>query len=133
LLTYGDIVPAVEGVKGNCEPYQVISGDDLVGLLAEIWGAEKIIVATDVDGLFHKDPKMFKDAALIKELRSKDRMAISKSGKKIDVTGGMEGKVRKLRIIAEKGIKSQIINGLEMDNLKKALSGDESIGTLILP
>lgn len=133
LLTYGDIVPAVKGVKGNCEPYQVISGDDLVGLLAEIWGAEKIIVATDVDGLFYKDPKVFKDAALIKELRSGKRMAISKTGKRIDVTLGMRGKVRKLQIAAEKGIRSQIINGLKKDNLKKALLGDESIGTLILP
>lgn len=132
-LTYGDIVPTVEGVKGNCEPYQVISGDDLVVLLAESWGAKKIISATDVDGLFDKDPKMFKNATLIKEIRSKDRIAISKSGKEIDVTGGMGKKIRKLQIAAEKGIKCQIINGLKKDNLKKALLGDESIGTLILP
>lgn len=133
LSTYGDIVPTAEGVKGNCEPYQVISGDDLVVLLAEIWGAKKIISTTDVDGLLDKDPKMFEDAVLIKEIRSKDKIAISKSGKKIDVTGSMLEKVRKLQIAAEKGIKSQIINGLKKDNLRKALLGDESIGTLILP
>ena len=133
LTTYGDIVPTAKGVKGDFAPYQVISGDDLVGLLAEIWKAEKIIIAGDTDGLFDKDPKQSKDATLIKEIRSDDPTIFPDSTKKIDVTGGMPKKLRKLQIAAKGGIKCQIINGLKEDNLKKALLGDESIGTLIIP
>ena len=133
LITYGDIVPTTLNVKGNCGSYQVISGDDLVIHLAELWGAKRIIVVTDVDGFFNKDPKVYKDGALIKEIKSREKLMISETRKRIDVTGVMPEKIRKLQIAASKGIKSQIINGLKKDNLKKALLRDESIGTLILP
>ena len=49
----------------------------------------------------------------------------------IDVTGGMKHKVEKMLELAEKGIKSQIINGLVPGNLKKALLDKKVKGTII--
>lgn len=128
--TYGDVVkaPAGDGDYGN---YHVISGDDSAPILAKLWNADKIIMATDIDGVFTKDPKIHKDAKLIKNLGegAKAEYTITR----VDVTGGMSSKVKKLQLVAKDGIKSQIINGLKEGNVKAALLGDESIGTLILP
>lgn len=118
LSTYGDVL---QGGK-------VISGDDLIVLIAEHWQADKIITATDVDGVFTGDPKTG-DAKIIKRLTNQN---IKYTVSNIDVTGGMASKVEKLKQVAVKhGVRCQIINGLKEGNIKAALLGDESIGTLI--
>lgn len=122
LSTYGDVL---SGGK-------IISGDDLVVLLAKQWQADKIITVTDVDGVFTKDPRI-KDAKVIKLLSPETDVKVEYTISKIDVTGGMASKVEKLKRAAEHGIKCQIINGLKEGNVKTALLGDETIGTLILP
>lgn len=48
-----------------------------------------------------------------------------------DVTGGMKQKVEECLKLAERGITSLIINGVENHNLQKALLGKPVIGTLI--
>lgn len=122
LSTYGDVLKSGK----------IISGDDLVALLADVWRADKIIVATDVDGVFTKNPKIYKDAELIKRLSNEKDDRVEYTINSIDVTGGMISKVEKLKRAAKRGIKCQIINGLKEGNIKAALLGDESIGTLIL-
>ncbi len=119
--TYGDVL----------NNGKIISGDDLVVLLAKQWRADKIIAATDVDGVFTKNPHIHKDAELIKALNIDDN-SIGYTKIKIDVTGEMASKVKKLKQAAIDGIKCQIINGAKEGNIKAVLLGDESIGTLIL-
>jgi isopentenyl phosphate kinase len=116
--TYGDIL------KG----YKIISGDDLAVMLADMWKADKIISVIDKDGVFDKNPDMHKDARLIKVVKSKEGIVFN--GTAIDVTGGLENKIKKFLAA---GVKSQIINGMVPGNVKKALLGDESIGTMITP
>lgn len=126
--TYGDIVPTV-GLAGRLGNYEVISGDDLVVGLAKLWKPDKIVMVTDVDGVYTKDPKTDKDAQLIKKIDEK--MKIEYSNNIIDVSGGIGSKIRKLLLAKEFGVKSQIINGLVENNVRNVLLGDESIGTLI--
>lgn len=123
LSTYGDVL---EGSK-------VISGDDLVVLLAKQWEADAIICATDVDGVFTKDPKTNKDAEFISNLGPEDSVKVEYTINRIDVSGGMASKVEKLRRAATHDIKCRIINGLVEGNVQAVLLGDENIGTLILP
>ena len=123
LSTYGDVL----------QNGKIISGDDLVVLLAKQWQASKIITATDVDGVFTKNPKLRKDAALIRTLGYENSAKVEYTVNRIDVTGGMASKVEKLKQAAKHKIKCQIINGLKEGNIKAALLGDETIGTIILP
>jgi len=132
LSTYGDIVPTAEGIKGNCGNFQVISGDDLMIRLGELWEAEKIINVVDVEGIYTQDPKKNKNAKLVKIFRESDAIKFE-SIEGFDVSGAMGSKVRKLLSVVKKGLKAQIISGFKKDNLKKALRGDENIGSLILP
>ena len=131
--TYGDIVKPVEGVSGSLGDYHVISGDDLAILLADLWKADKIIMVIDEDGVYDRNPKKFEDANLIKTIGSSEKLDFLFTSERIDVTGGIAKKVEKLQKAAERGIKGQIINGLKKGYLKRALLGDERIGTLILP
>ena len=121
LSTYGDVL---DGGK-------VMSGDDLVVMLAKEWKADKIITATDVDGVFTKDPKINEDAEFIGCLGSDSNGNVEYATNDIDVTGGMAAKVEKLKSAAKQGIECRIINGLKRGNIKAALLGDESVGTLI--
>jgi isopentenyl phosphate kinase len=97
-------------------------------MLAKLWGADRIISVIDKDGVFDKNPDLHKDANLVKVV--KGREGISFQGTTIDVTGGLENKIRKF---LAGGVKSQIINGLVEGNVRAALLGDESIGTLVMP
>jgi isopentenyl phosphate kinase len=122
LSTYGDML---NGGK-------VISGDDLVVLLAKVWKADEIITATDVDGVFTRDPKTNKDVEFIGRLGSDSNGNVEYTTSNIDVTGGMVAKVEKLKSAAKQGTECRVINGLKEGNIKAALLGDKSIGTFIL-
>ena len=114
----------------------VISGDDLITLIAELWEADKIISVMDVGGLYIGNPKLSSEVKLIRSINASEgiaKLGIEYDSKTIDVTGGIGEKIDKLIETARKGIKGQIIGGLEYDHIKRALLGDESIGTLILP
>jgi isopentenyl phosphate kinase len=124
---YGDVIPSTKGRLGN---YEVISGDDLAIEISKIWKPEKVIMVTDTGGVFTGNPKIYKDARMLKIIRADKNIAYSKS--EFDVTGGIQSKVEKALLVARQGIKTQIINGLIRNNLRKALLGDDNIGTVIL-
>lgn len=120
--TYGDVL--ADG--------KIISGDDIVVLLARKWKADRIIMATDVDGVYTKDPKTNADAKFLPELRASGAESIDYALNAIDVTGGMKSKVEKLKEAAAAGIKCKIINGITPGNVKAAMLGDEGFGTSIV-
>lgn len=121
-ITYGDIVRSYK-------TYKVLSGDDICVFLAKQWKAN-IIMVTDID-VCDADPKKFPDTKPIKEI-SKDEVLKFVMGDRIDVTGGIGEKIRKLQEAAKQGIFCQIINGTKKENIYEALMGNEDIGTKIV-
>ncbi|MCD6403414.1 MAG: hypothetical protein J7K98_03730 [Candidatus Aenigmarchaeota archaeon] len=126
--TYGDGVRTDKVVSplGNLA---VISGDDLVIELAKLWEPDKIIVATDVDGVFTSDPKVHPDAKLLRVVTPQmfDQIVFDRT--KVDVTGGMRSKVLKLFKVANIA-ECRIVNGFKENVIKYAIEGKE-VGTLI--
>ena len=123
-VCYG--VPAYDEFQGIA----VLSGDQITPYLAEKLGAERIIEASDVNGIYTNDPKTNKRAKKIKEINSGNFEEIKKclSGSKaIDVSGGMLQKYLELIDAAKKGIKCQIIH---FKDIKKAFEWKE-VGTII--
>jgi isopentenyl phosphate kinase len=110
----------------------ILSGDHLVPYLASELKASRIVIATDVSGIFDSDPKKNKKAKLVKEITREnvDRMEISGS-RGVDVTGGMKRKVMELLTVAGRGVPSQVVSGLKPGELKRALLGDKKLGTTI--
>lgn len=125
-VSYGDVLVDEEiGLS-------ILSGDQLTPYLAKALKASRIIFATDVGGVYDRDPKEDKNAKLIKEITSANIDSISISGSKAtDVTGGMYGKIKELLDLAEYNIESEVVSALKPNILKKALLGERGLGTLI--
>ncbi len=94
---------------------------------------KRVILCTDVDGIYDKDPKKFKDAKLIKEINKENNEGIISKleGTPGDVTGGIKGKILELINLADKDITSIVINGLIPGRLKDSLMDKEVICTVV--
>jgi isopentenyl phosphate kinase len=126
-VIYGDVVLDMDSkIK-----MAVLSGDQIIKYLAENLKPEKVILGSDVDGIYNKDPKEHADAKIIKVVTSHDDLESVNTTQTVDVTGGMGGKLLELLEIAEIGIESEIINANHDNNIKNALNGEKGIGTLI--
>ena len=104
---------------------------DMVGAeLAEKIGASKYIIATNVDGVYDKDPNKFKDAMQLKEISIKQ--LIQKYGTKWDTAGQniiIDGPA--LEIIDRANIPTFVLNGKKLEELKKAINNQTFNGTII--
>ena len=104
---------------------------DMVGAeLAEKTGAEKFIIATNVDGVYNKDPNKFKDAKQIREISIKQLIAKygtdwNTAGKNVVIDGPA------LKIIDRAKIPTYVLNGIRLDELEKAITNQSFNGTKI--
>ncbi len=114
-------------VMGGTEPAH--STDAVGSILAEFVGADLLINATSVDGLYNKDPKKFQDAQMIGEITPDDMMEMLADNEMKAGTYEFLDKTA-IQIIGRSRIKTVILNGEEPENLEKAIKG--KIGTLII-
>ncbi len=124
-VIHGDVVMDMNRSIRIC----VLSGDQIIKYLGENLNPERVILGTDVDGIYDKNPKKYDDAELMETVTSFDQLS-AEGSLNVDVTGGMQGKLKELLHLAEFGVESQIINAAKESLLKKALKG-EPIGTTI--
>ncbi len=104
--------------------------DELAGAVAKQINADKLILLTNVSGVFDKDPEK-PDAKLIKTIYPDDAAlnistTTSKHGR-----GGMASKLATARKVSTSGIMTHIANANESDVILKIMAGDD-IGTTIL-
>jgi isopentenyl phosphate kinase len=130
------ITPVLYGdaVFDETQGFSILSGDQILAYLAIHFPSERVIMCVDVDGLYTNDPKLNSSAKLLPEI-SIDTLKISQLtiGDSIsdDVTGGMAGKIAELIPAIEKGCEVNLINGLHVNRLFKALKGMDVKGTTI--
>jgi uridylate kinase len=115
-------------VMGGTEPAH--STDAVGSILAEFVGADLLINATSVDGLYDKDPQKYDDAVKIKEITASDMMDLL-SNKDIKAGTYEFFDNTAIGIIKRSKIKTLIVNGNQPENVLKAVF--EDIGTVILP
>jgi glutamate 5-kinase len=94
--------------------------DTLAALVANLVEADLLIILTDQDGLFDKDPRVSSDAQLIPRARAGDdsleAMATGEGGKL--GRGGMSTKVRAARLAARSGCHTVIASGRRQSLLR---------------
>ncbi len=98
---------------------------------AETIRARKMLVATNVEGIYDKDPRMFRDARLI------SRMTYSELRRLMEGSPQAAGEYRMvdavgLSILERSGISLSIIDGRDPKRLKEALSKGYA-GTIVEP
>ena len=126
-VLYGDVTLDLE--RG----FTVLSGDQIAASLAVRFGAKRIIMGVDVDGLYTEDPKINPSARLIRHLTLKGLEEVwggIRGSSSTDVTGGMMGKILELIPPIKHGAKALIVNALKPGNVYSALKG-ELVGTEI--
>jgi len=134
MLSHGIIpVPYGDAVVDTDLGVTILSTERILREIAMKMEAKRIIIVSNVEGVFTDDPAKSKKAELIPEITSENYEKIKHylSGSAgVDVTGGMIHKVDEMLALSEFGIESQIISGLKKGNLEKAILG-ESVGTVI--
>ncbi len=97
--------------------------DRLASRVAQISGADCLILLSDVDGLYTQNPKLFKNSHLIKEIKNIDTEIEKIATKSISEhgTGGMKTKIEAAKICQLSGCMMVIANGLLERPIKKII------------
>ncbi len=128
------VVPVInENDSVSVEEIKIGDNDNLSALTAILWSADLLILLSDIDGIYDKNPKEFKDARLIEEvadlteLRSKITIGATNGFG----TGGIETKLEAAHKVTAYGIPMLLANGSRPQLLEGLLNGT-CPGTLFL-
>lgn len=107
--------------------------DTLGAMVANLLGADTLVILTDQKGLHESDPRQNPAAPLIQEARANDRALLAMAGGSGKLgRGGMATKITAARLAARSGARTIIASGREPDVLVR-LAGGEMVGTRLLP
>ena len=109
---------------------EVGENDSLAAIVASVAKADTLVIMSDIDGLYDKDPHKYEDAKLIEEVHGitdEIRALAGGAGSKLG-TGGMATKLKAASIANENGIDMVIING-DKPELLYEVSEDKKAGT----
>ncbi|MGB4344620.1 MAG: glutamate 5-kinase [Moraxellaceae bacterium] len=107
--------------------------DTLGALVANLVEADMLIILTDQEGMFDRDPRHDPDAVLLPEVQAMDERLLAMAGGGGSLgRGGMLTKVRAARLAARSGCATVIASG-RGENILVRLRAGEVLGTLLLP
>jgi len=131
------LIPLLHGdlVFDESRGIGVLSGDLIASLVGQRLGASRVLLGSDVDGVYSRNPKTFPSATLISEVTSENFRSVLEAsrGPSGDATGGMAEKVRQALQLAKNGCECYIFNLKEKNSLRKVLEGDGRTGTRFVP
>lgn len=134
LLRFG-IVPVInENDTVAVEEIKFGDNDALSALATNLIEADLLIILSDIDGLFDKDPKAHQDAKRLPLMEDVDSSMIERLTGATNAlgTGGIRSKCDAARKAAHFGAATIIANGNRPGVLSAILSGEDE-GTLFLP
>ena len=120
-------------IMGGLQPGQSTTSVALE--VAEFINAEELVILTDVEGIYDKDPKKYKDAKLLKNLTydqlqqiiinsSEDKQAAAGEYRIFDAVS--------LQILKRSNIKILIMSGKDLKEFEKYWNGEEDITCTII-
>ena len=128
------LVPLIHGdvVVDTKQGIAIASTEEVMRFLSTRMPVKKVVLATDVDGIFDKDPGTYPNARLIENVNASnigDVVSGAGAAHKIDVTGGMKTKISILYDIVNSGKSTTgyVLNAQMPGVLKNILRGDDSV------
>lgn len=133
LLGIGAVPIINENDTVAVEEIEFGDNDTLSAIVAELVDAELLIILSDIDGLYDKDPNKNSNAKLISKVEKIDEYIISlaEGSSSEHGTGGMITKIHAAQIAKSAGIDMVIMNGKD-PNLFYDLFENKPVGTLFL-
>jgi glutamate 5-kinase len=128
------VVPVVnENDTVATDEIRLGDNDTLGGLVSNLVEADVLVILTDQEGLFERDPRMDPTAQLIHEARAGDpALASMAGGGGVWGRGGMQTKLTAAALAARSGTATVIASGQQPEVLCRIAAG-ERIGTLLVP
>ncbi len=134
LLEMGVIPIVNENDTVAVEEIMFGDNDNLAALVTSLVEADLLILLSDIDGLYNKDPRNHQDAELISVIEEIDKKVEEIAGETLGrtTTGGMKTKIEASRTAAAFGVPTIIANGKRPGILSEIFS-EKEVGTLFLP
>ena len=134
LLEHGVLPIINENDAVTTDDLKVGDNDNLSAMVAAAADADALLIFSDVDGLYDKNPNLHDDAVLLPEIKSIDDSIYAMAGCATSAvgTGGMKTKIEAAEKATSHGIATYIINGFKEETFNRLLEGDNP-GTIFLP
>lgn len=132
-LMHHGVIPIInENDTVAVEEIRFGDNDTLASLTALVAEADKLVLLTDIDGLYTGDPRSNPQATKLSEVTEiNDEIEAIAGGSGSAVgTGGMRTKVSAAKIAVQSGIDVMIASSEEPDVLLRICKGEERVGTL---
>ncbi|MBI4515560.1 MAG: glutamate 5-kinase [Deltaproteobacteria bacterium] len=116
------------------EEIKLGENDNLSALIATLVDADLLIILSDVEGLYTRDPHLHQDARLIELVEKSAGGVLHFAGDAAGPvgTGGMASKINAAIKASRAGIPTLIANGTRPQVLRAIVAPETSVGTLIL-
>jgi glutamate 5-kinase len=134
LLRFG-VVPVInENDAVATDEIRFGDNDTLAALVANLVEADLLLILTDQQGLYSRDPSLYPDAELISEVSVNNTQLDAMAGGSRSGLGrgGMATKVRAARLAARSGAATIIASGNEENVIYDVIAGGQ-IGTYLQP
>ena len=118
-VTHGDVV--MDRQKG----FAIVSGDELMEVMARIFKPERIVFVSDIDGLYDSNPKENPEARMIPEVTQEILDGVSSDEDVDDVTGGVRNKMEAMLRMCSPDRDCVLVNGTVPGRLLSLLKGEE--------
>lgn len=133
LFDYGVLPIINENDALATEEIKVGDNDTLAAMIALNVGADMLVIISDVDGLYDKNPSVHQDAKLIPIVKKVDSSvaSLAKAPTSKVGTGGMITKIKAAEICTASKISMMIVGNGKIPQISEVIN--ENLGTLFLP
>lgn len=128
-LVKNKIIPIInENDSVAVDEIKIGDNDRLAARVAQMISADVMILFSDIDGLYDKNPKTEKNAKLISEVFAIDKKIedMASGAGSLVGTGGMITKILAAKMLANSGCDAVITNGTSDNALKKLVDGKQN-------
>ena len=133
LLRCGALPIVNENDTVSVDELKLGDNDTLGAIVAALIDADVLFIATDIDGLYDRDPRKHADARPVLAVAEigEDILAMAVGAGTAVGTGGMRTKIVAAQRAAAAGIDTVLVNGTRAETLR-ALAGDRVVGTRLV-
>jgi glutamate 5-kinase len=126
-LLHHQILPVInENDAVTTDKLKVGDNDNLSAMVASAANADALIICSDINGLYDKNPSTNSDAKLITDVHHIDESVYAMAGGAVSAvgTGGMKTKLQAAEKAVSHGIDTFIVNGFTGHSFNQLLAGN---------
>ena len=134
VLLKNNVIPIInENDATSTEELEVGDNDQLSAFIAKDINADMLIILSDIDAYYDKDPRMHKDAKILKTVFEIEKEELEKEAtpNNIFATGGIVTKLKAAQYLCDNNIDMFLASGFDLNDVKSFLiDGVHNGGTL---